>query len=366
MSGIIHSRPPRKSRTPGSASTSEAARPRREKRGGLDLSRLLPFEPKPARSRHSDNPTPRRSASRTAPRRTFNSLNHQPPVLVRRGLQDMATPVRRGRLPRRRFDLTLNVPGAEVRLPSMPSIGLGWRFASALLVAWMLLAAYALVFSSAFQVEMLTVEGMQRLTLDDLSLALGITGESVVSLNPHEISQQLLEAFPDLASVEVNIGLPASVRLVVSERQPVVAWVRQGDTVWLDLEGVVFPPRGETPEGLMRVEADSLPLLSSVKPEGESVALFQPAERIDPQQVEVLLDMSRYMPAGAGMAFDAQRGFGWSDERGWNVYFGTRLDDIDQKLVIYQAIVDRLQAEGIQPALISVEFLHAPYYRMER
>lgn len=366
MAGIFNSRPPRLSRNHGVSSTTEAARPRREKRGGLDLSRLLPFEPRKAKSGHSDSPSARRGTHRTAPRRAVHSLDHQPPVLARRGLQDMATPARRSRVPRRRFDLTLNVPGAEVRLPSIPSIGLGWRFASALLVAWMLLAAYALVFSSAFQVEMLTVEGMQRLTLDDLSLALGITGEAVVSLNPQEIRQQLLEAFPDLASVQVDIGLPASVQLVITERQPVVAWVRQGETVWLDAEGVVFPPRGENPEGLMRVEADSLPLLSSTPPAESTQNMFQPAERIDPQQVKVLLDMSRYMPAGASMAFDAQRGFGWADERGWNVYFGVRLDDIDQKLVVYQAIVDRLQADGVQPALISVEFLHAPYYRMER
>jgi len=40
--------------------------------------------------------------------------------------------------------------------------------------------------------------------------------------------------------------------------------------------------------------------------------------------------------------------------------------DMEMKLSVYQAMVDRLQSEGIQPALISVEYVHAPYYRTER
>jgi hypothetical protein len=36
------------------------------------------------------------------------------------------------------------------------------------------------------------------------------------------------------------------------------------------------------------------------------------------------------------------------------------------KLTVYEAIVARMAYDGIQPALISVEYAHAPYYRMER
>jgi hypothetical protein len=56
---------------------------------------------------------------------------------------------------------------------------------------------------------------------------------------------------------------------------------------------------------------------------------------------------------------------GWKDGRGWDVYFGEP-QDMDMKLVVYQATVRRLESEGIQPVLISVEQVHAPYYRMER
>jgi hypothetical protein len=48
------------------------------------------------------------------------------------------------------------------------------------------------------------------------------------------------------------------------------------------------------------------------------------------------------------------------------VYFGLDIRTIDVKLSVYQAIVERLQADGINPALISVEQAHAPIYRMNR
>jgi cell division protein FtsQ len=315
--------------------------------------------------------TARNRAARAASGSGLGSSGRQPPVLVRRGTQDMAMPLRRSKPPRRRYDLTLSVPGAEVRLPSLPNVSFSWRIASLVLVVWMALAAYALLFSSAFQVEVLEVEGLKRLTLDDLSLAVGITGEPVVSLNPGEIRQILLKAFPDLADVQVQVGLPASVRIVLIERQPVIAWVRGEDITWVDADGVVFPKRGEADVDLLWVKADSLPTLTSqqqaeMNPAFEILGLGGPIQQIDPQLVEVLFKMSEFRPPESGeMVFDDQRGFGWTDPRGWQVYFGTRLDDIDQKLVVYDAIVERMVRDGIQPALISVEFLHAPYYRME-
>ncbi len=37
--------------------------------------------------------------------------------------------------------------------------------------------------------------------------------------------------------------------------------------------------------------------------------------------------------------------------------------DIPMKKMVYQAIVDTLTLQGIQPTLISVEYLNAPFYK---
>ena len=66
------------------------------------------------------------------------------------------------------------------------------------------------------------------------------------------------------------------------------------------------------------------------------------------------------------LVYDSVHGLGWNDPKGWEVYFGSEDQDMEMKLTVYQALVDRLENEGIQPAMISVEYVHAPYYRMER
>ena len=68
---------------------------------------------------------------------------------------------------------------------------------------------------------------------------------------------------------------------------------------------------------------------------------------------------------GTVKGFNGEKGFGWTDPHGWQVYFGTSTDDIDMKLVEYAHIVDAILDKNLQPVLISMEFLHAPFYRLE-
>jgi hypothetical protein len=41
------------------------------------------------------------------------------------------------------------------------------------------------------------------------------------------------------------------------------------------------------------------------------------------------------------------------------------MDRVDEKLLVYDAIVSELESLRIEPYLISVEHLEAPYYRLE-
>ena len=41
-------------------------------------------------------------------------------------------------------------------------------------------------------------------------------------------------------------------------------------------------------------------------------------------------------------------------------------DDADQKMIVYQALVDYLEQRRITPRLINVEFVDSPYFRMEQ
>ena len=86
---------------------------------------------------------------------------------------------------------------------------------------------------------------------------------------------------------------------------------------------------------------------------------------LSPEMVSAIMSMSAQAPAGTPLVYDAQHGLGWKDPQGWEVYFGN-VRDMGIKLKIYQALLKRLQEEGITPVLVSVEYIHSPYYRVEK
>ncbi len=283
-----------------------------------------------------------------------------PPVLVRSGLEGMATPSKRQTRPKRRYDVALNVPGAELRLPSIPSFQVGWRLASASLVMLLGALLYYLWTAPQFHVEVVEVDGLKRLTIGDINAVLGLTGEPVFALDPQEIQANMEKAFPELTDVQLNIGLPARVRLSVVERQPVVSWVQDGQEVWVDADGVSFPPRGEA-DNLVNVQAQSLPSL-----QGEAPASQDDHQLLPPKMVALIQRMAALVPEGQSMIFDKDHGFGWTDQWGWNVYFGRNMQNMDMKLRVYEALADYLVQNDLTPEFVSVENVHAPYYRLER
>jgi hypothetical protein len=79
--------------------------------------------------------------------------------------------------------------------------------------------------------------------------------------------------------------------------------------------------------------------------------------------VQAILTLAPQIPAGSPMVFDPLYGMGWQDARGWSVYFGQTTRDVPMKLNVYQSILDTLSKQGIQPTLISLAYLDAPFYK---
>jgi len=286
-----------------------------------------------------------------------------PPVMVRGGLEGASVPVRkvvRNRA-RRRFDLALSIPGAEIQLPALPQVSLGARFFSALLVAALTLLAYHLWNSPSYRVEAVEVVGLQRLTSHDVNALLDVAGEPVFAIDANRLREKVIKAFPEFSSVTVEVALPNLVKMTVEERLPILAWKQDGRTVLVDANGVAFPLRDQTGSlPAVVVEAFSSPPSAPQDVVSQASLQFMPVE-----MVSAILSMSAQAPAGTPLIYDALHGLGWKDAAGWEVYFGD-IRDIEMKLRVYQALVKRLQGEGLQPALISVEYVHSPYYRLER
>lgn len=282
--------------------------------------------------------------------------------------------------PRRQIYYSLGATGAELRLPALPVINPGWRMLSGLLAVFLALALYTLMNGPLFAVQQLDIVGLQRVNPAEIESLLNITNASIVTIQPDLIASQIARAFPEFSSVDVTVAFPAFVGITVTERQPVMAWQMPDQTLWIDAEGTLIPARGEPAEPLPTITANGLPPLVAETSPSEVDELTLNDAKIDqeanPQpsiwgrQVErkfihATEQLRPYVPEGANLVYDVSSGLGWMDPRGWQVFVGLTLDNIELKLVEYQAVVEHLNQQGIIPSMISVEHVHAPFYRME-
>jgi cell division septal protein FtsQ len=345
-------------------------------------------------SRRSRKPaaTNRKSSGRRSQRRSAAQSEPKiPPVMVRSNTAAQPPLSRKRSKTRRRYDVALGVPGAEMRLPALPQVRLGWRLISLVMVALLGAVLYHLWNSPQYQVQAVKVSGLQRITSDQVNVDLEVAGRPVFILNPAAMRQRLLDDFPEFKSVAVSLALPNKVTVTVSERLPVLTWQQDGKSLFVDADGMAFAPQsGEKALGPV-VQASSSPptLLSGEQPPQTSVqdqlaaitqadAAGQPAQAastapqpdavrrwLPTQMVAGILTLAHQAPKGTPIVYDSQHGLGWKDANGWNVYFGDG-KDMAMKLDVYKAIVQQLHSEDVTPAFISVEYVHAPYYHTQQ
>jgi cell division septal protein FtsQ len=302
-----------------------------------------------------------RSGAMATPSVTVRGQGMGRPILTRASTQ-----------PRRKFYVSLDTVGAEISMPAIPMIRPGWRLISGILVVGMVMMIFLLNNAPAFTVKSTRVTGLQRLTLADVEAVLDLNGKSIVTVDPDTLKTKLREAFPELSAVSVGVWLPSGVSIAVRERQPVLAWKSRDVVTWIDSEGAMFSPRGDAGSLLTVASSEKPPLGPTLIPvSGSTSAAAAPAaanpasQRVDTQVITAAAILATQMPAESSMVYSTSNGLGWTDPRGWQVYFGLNLDNIAEKLTLYQAIVDQLTQKGIKPAVISVENVYAPFYRLE-
>lgn len=262
-----------------------------------------------------------------------------------------------GRELRRRRYLKLADAGAELRLPALPNVHVGWRVVSGLIAAVAFVALYFMWSSSAFIVSAIDLRGAERLDVAALDSVLKVAGSSIFSVESDRLFSILGEQFPELETVSVSVGFPAKVVVRVKERAPVLVWEQAGLTVWVDAAGVSFIPHGSD-VGLIKISAlEAPPTL-----DGGSYTQHQ---LIRPEMVKAIQALSQIAPQGAPLIYDPRLGFGWADPGGWDAFFGQDGQNTTQRLAVYLAIVRELSSRNLKPTLISVTHLHAPYYRMD-
>ncbi|MFC2028455.1 cell division protein FtsQ/DivIB, partial [Chloroflexota bacterium] len=267
--------------------------------------------------------------------------------------------------------LQKTIPSTRTRAkdPTIILPTMGPRVVSAILACLMGFLWFSIWNSTAFSVNGIQMSGNIRLTEDDLNGVLPVIGNSVFSLIPEEISTDLAIIFPEIEAIEITISFPNRILAKITERTPMLIWTHpDGSQHWIDSYGIAFPIRGHV-EGLIAITSYGDPISSldslqeGVDSPSEIATLAPPL--IPATMVKNILELSELAPDSAFISYSPEHGLGWSDPNGWEVYYGENTKDVSMKMSIYQAIVERLSQEGIQPSLISVEYLDAPFYRTD-
>jgi cell division protein FtsQ len=263
-------------------------------------------------------------------------------------------------------------------------IRISWRVLSGLLV--MAFSACILVAwrSPDYEVSVVEIIGTERISQDEVSNSFEVMQKPIISIKPDEIIQKIGNAFPEFKDIEVTVSLPNIVTVNLKERKPIITWKINDTSLWIDSDGIIFPSRGQSEE-LLTIESSSFPVFSNPSGVIETEMLMNKYQfkrnywklppfsmiwyayhrAIEPGFLNAVVRLNTRNPSEKVLIFDPHRGLGWNDPRGWKIFVGFDLERIDEKWLAYEKIVNEIIKQGIQPTLVSVEYLHAPYYRVD-
>jgi hypothetical protein len=269
--------------------------------------------------------------------------------------------------------------GVETRLPAIPFMRFSWQWVSGIIAIVLFLVVIFLVNSPMFRVQSLSVDGLTRYTPDEFQPLVKGRKISIFLFDTSAVLHSLRLVYPELIDPQISISMPNQVLVSAGEREPIILWQANGSNYWIDAEGVILQPRGEV-NGLLIVQSTVAPPLARMSQTPTSVVDYarmiierqsgnltseELIDLISPDTLNAIIEMSAILPAGGSLVYNPISGMGWRDPRGWEVFFGTDLSNIDFKQVEYETILARLVEMGVSPAMISVEHIDAPYYRME-
>ncbi len=254
----------------------------------------------------------------------------------------------------RRYEATIPMalpaaPGARWRR-HLPAVQLGQREKMGLLMLFLALVFGLVYYLPAFRLNTIELQGAERLPAAEVVATLGVQGRPIWMVQPARLEQALLQAFPELRAVQVTRSFwPAGLHVQLTEREPVAAVRQDGRFFLVDADGVLFLPRQTV---------DDLPVLTAFSP---LVTTQQTA--LSPDLVAAVQRLGLAAPADARLIYDGQYGLGWQAASGERVFFGQQPQQLEVQLRLYAALQAALQERGVQPTLIDLGNLHAPYFR---
>jgi cell division protein FtsQ len=168
-------------------------------------------------------------------------------------------------------------------------------------------AVYAVGFSSAFGVREVQVQGVHRLTTQEVIATAKVPdGRPLARLDTTAIKRRVAE-LPQVAAVDVQRNWPHTVLIQVTERTAVAYAVDAKATVWLvDINGVAFASAASPPADLVKYVS-----ATPSKPSAADKAALQVASGLPDWLVKITQSISASSPDGVKLTLSGSRTVVW-------------------------------------------------------
>ncbi len=215
-------------------------------------------------------------------------------------------------------------------------------------------ALYLTGMDENFYLTRLPIEGAISISTSEIVNSTDLAGAHIFAADPNKAAAQIAQ-IPGIIAASVTLNWPNEVAIKIEEDSPIAVWIEGSNQYWITGNGRFIPARSQT-LGLLFIESE---LLSEPTESDDN----QPRTTFVPEEVLAgALQLKKLRPTIEKLFYRPSSGLSFQDGRGWRVYFGTGTD-MQQKLVVYETIVDNLLAQGITPAYVSVSNQEKPYYR---
>lgn len=174
----------------------------------------------------------------------------------------------------------------------------------------------------------------------------GIDGFSAFFIRPAAVNQRLRQ-LPAVRSAAVQVRLPNRVEIAVEEREPALLYQVQGETHWVDAEGVLMPA-ADSRGDLVKLIDDSL--AAQVSP-----------QHIDPYLLGAIQQITQDLPQIDTFRYQEPFGMYFFSPEGWRVLLG-EAENMDSKLLAWTALRTDLLRKKATVQEVDLRFQH-PYWR---
>lgn len=200
-------------------------------------------------------------------------------------------------------------------------------------------AFYFVVFSPVFKIKEIQISGDIKISVEEIrnivleQIDKNYFKKSIFLVNLKEINGALLEKFPQLAKVSLERSFPNVLAVLAEERKPVVIFLQDEDSYFIDNEGIIFEKISEIPPRMLRIKNSTW--ISDLKL-GRRVLSKEKLGRI--LKIETKLNDLEISPIEVSIISDSRLDVRTSED--WEIYFNPK-GDLDWQLTEIDLLIKK-------------------------